>query len=222
MPPEAAGLERRLIAAGLHGLRGVEVHANRSVMVSVTRRGTLRVHRAYADAPDDVLRAIVDFVRPRVPRLRRVEARRRLLSFPVDHGPRPPRIPPLGTRDLAAVQRLEREHARLNAAFFHPPLATIPIRLSRRMRTRLGELLLEDGTGRAACIVISERHLRRDGWDEVTETLLHEMVHQWQTETGRRADHGPAFRRKARAVGIEPRAGRAPERHPRAARDSGR
>lgn len=197
----------------------MEVHANRSVMVSVTRRRTLRVHRAYANAPDDVLRAIVDFVRPRVPPARRAEARRHLLSFPVDHGPRAPRIPPLRARDLGAVRRLEGEHARLNVRFFHARLASIPIRLSRRMRTRLGELLLEDGTGRAVCIVISWRHLRRDGWDDVTETLLHEMVHQWQTEMGLRADHGPEFRRQARAVGIEPRAWRAPEHRARAARD---
>jgi hypothetical protein len=40
----------------------------------------------------------------------------------------------------------------------------------------------------------------------VEETLLHEMVHQWQAETGQPVDHGRAFRRKAREVGITPRA----------------
>jgi hypothetical protein len=42
--------------------------------------------------------------------------------------------------------------------------------------------------------------------DEVLDTLLHEMVHQWQDETGRPVDHGREFRRKAREVGIEPTA----------------
>ena len=39
-------------------------------------------------------------------------------------------------------------------------------------------------------------------------TLLHEMVHQWQHETGRVVDHGAEFRRKAREVGITPAARR--------------
>ena len=33
-------------------------------------------------------------------------------------------------------------------------------------------------------------HLRRHGWDEALHTLLHEMVHQWQDETGYPIDHG--------------------------------
>ena len=39
--------------------------------------------------------------------------------------------------------------------------------------------------------------------------LMHEMVHQWQEETGHPIDHGPAFRRKAHDVGTTPRAKRA-------------
>ncbi len=39
-------------------------------------------------------------------------------------------------------------------------------------------------------------------------TLLHEMVHQWQAESGVPVDHGPAFRRKARQVGVLPGAKR--------------
>jgi hypothetical protein len=36
--------------------------------------------------------------------------------------------------------------------------------------------------------------------------LLHEMIHQWQAESGLAVDHGPAFRKKARVLGIAPRA----------------
>ncbi len=32
--------------------------------------------------------------------------------------------------------------------------------------------------------------------------MLHEMVHQWQAETGLRIDHGRTFRQKAREVGV--------------------
>jgi hypothetical protein len=42
----------------------------------------------------------------------------------------------------------------------------------------------------------------------VEHTLLHEMVHQWQAETGIPVDHGPTFRRKARQVGVLPGAKR--------------
>jgi predicted SprT family Zn-dependent metalloprotease len=48
--------------------------------------------------------------------------------------------------------------------------------------------------------------VHRGPWADVEETLLHEMVHQWQAESGRRVDHGREFRRKAREVGISPRA----------------
>jgi hypothetical protein len=42
----------------------------------------------------------------------------------------------------------------------------------------------------------------------VEHTLLHEMVHQWQAETGNPVDHGPTFRHKARQVGVLPGAKR--------------
>ena len=50
-------------------------------------------------------------------------------------------------------------------------------------------------------IAISRGHFRRHGWDEVVLPLLHEMVHQWQDESGLPVDHGAAFRRKARTIG---------------------
>jgi hypothetical protein len=57
-------------------------------------------------------------------------------------------------------------------------------------------------------IAISRRHIARHAWAEVEHTFLHEMVHQWQAETGLPVDHGPAFRRKAREVGVLPGAKR--------------
>jgi len=76
------------------------------------------------------------------------------------------------------------------------------------MKTRLGEVCLDARNRAIINIAISRRHIRRDGWTEVEHTVLHEMVHQWQAETGRPVDHGPAFRRKAREVRIEPSARR--------------
>jgi hypothetical protein len=84
----------------------------------------------------------------------------------------------------------------------------VPIRISRRMKSRLGHYS-PAADGCEAEIVLSRRHIRRDGWEEALHTLLHEMVHQWQDEQGLVVDHGASFRGKARAVGITPLACRA-------------
>ena len=86
------------------------------------------------------------------------------------------------------------------------------------MRRKLGEIAL-DSQDRPEVITLSRRHIDRDGWDQVEVTLLHEMVHQWQAETGLAVDHGPAFRRKARDVGIEPAARRDVQARPAVAYD---
>lgn len=94
----------------------------------------------------------------------------------------------------------------LNAEHFKGRLAGIPIRVSTRMRTRLGELSVDAATSEPLEITMSLAHIERDGWQEARRTLLHEMVHQWQVESGLELDHGPTFRAKAKEVGIEPRA----------------
>jgi transposase len=76
------------------------------------------------------------------------------------------------------------------------------------MRTRLGELAVDLRSGRPTEIAVSRRHILRHPWPEVEHTVLHEMVHQWQAETGLPVDHGRSFRLKAREVGIEPQARR--------------
>jgi hypothetical protein len=76
------------------------------------------------------------------------------------------------------------------------------------MRTRLGELSVEISSGRPLAMTISRRHLNHHPWSEIEHTVLHEMVHQWQAETGLRIDHGRTFRVKAREVGVLPAARR--------------
>lgn len=101
-----------------------------------------------------------------------------------------------------------RAYEVLNRERFDGSLSRIPIRVSRRMKSRLGHYTHRDPSGEGAEIAISRRHIRRHGWGEAIETLLHEMVHQWQDESGLRVDHGRQFRAKARTVGISPRAHR--------------
>ena len=125
-------------------------------------------------------------------------------------GRRPPRRPARRSpaeEDVAASAKLTARHAEFNAAHFDGALRPIRIEVSRRLRSRLGYYRVAS-TRHPGLIVISRRHLRRHGWTEVYDTLLHEMVHQWQDENGLSVDHGPQFRAKARAVGVVPRARR--------------
>jgi hypothetical protein len=208
---DRALLRGRLGDVGLSPGTRVETQENRSVLLHV-REGLIRLHRGFAYAPDRILRAIVAFTRaPSRPARRK--AKRELVSFPVhDYVPARPRRariarPRPGDREVVAQLRVL--HAELNARHFGGRLAVPAFRLSNRMRSRLGEVVLPDDRRRRIAIVIGRRHLERDGWGEVGKTLLHEMVHQWQAEAGLPLDHGPAFRRMARALGVEPSARRA-------------
>ncbi|HEY2164427.1 MAG TPA: SprT-like domain-containing protein [Gemmatimonadaceae bacterium] len=123
--------------------------------------------------------------------------------------------------DAPLARKLEEWHARLNAEYFGGTLAAVPVRVSRRMKSRLVHYTAggrvdgwTGGQGQrkadvAGEIAISWRHVRRHRWEEVVHTLIHEMVHQWQDETGLPIDHGPRFRAKARDVGIDAAAKRA-------------
>jgi hypothetical protein len=156
-----------------------------------------------------VIAALVRFLAPGSRRPARLAARRIFLDFPVEeYAPSPAsremeRIRP---GDESALAKLARLHLELNHRHFGGALSPIRVGLSGRMRRRLGEIRLDRKTGRAECITLSRRHLERDGWTAVTETLLHEMVHQWQAETRRAVDHGRDFRRRAMEIGITPRA----------------
>ena len=204
-------LPERLTTLGLREIDRVVIHTNRTVMLSFSKR-VLRIHRGYAFASDRVLKAIVRFLNPRVPRALRRAAELEFLAFPVEeHAPTRPR-PCSHERarpgDLVLLHRLTELHQRLNAEHFGAALGEIPIRLSNRMRIRLGELAVEIRSGKPLEITISRRHLARHPWLEIEHTMLHEMVHQWQAETGLRIDHGRTFRQKAREVGVMPAAKR--------------
>ena len=178
-------------------------------MLLHVRADTVRLHRGFAYAPDTVLRAVVAFASDRRPATRRA-ARRELVSFRVhDYVPPPPGRPRRARPregDLVILATLGRLHAALNARHFGGALTTPGFRVSHHMRRRLGDVTVTEGR----CVIgIGRHHLDRDGWIEVERTLLHEMVHQWQVEHGLPLDHGPAFRRKAREIGIEASARRA-------------
>jgi len=208
-PRNAEELRVRLQRIGLGTQYRVRLTANRTVVVSYSG-GELRIHHSFLGADEDVWRAIITFVHGRTRGVRN-EARKKILEFPV------PRTDPARRRrspertnpaDVPFIRELSRLHRAYNDERFAGVLSAIPIRISRRMKSRLGHYS-PAAHGYEAEIVISRRHIRRDGWEEALHTLLHEMVHQWQDEQGLVVDHGSSFRAKARAVGITPLACRA-------------
>ncbi len=202
--PEA--LLHRLRAHGLRGVDRLVLTRNRRTMVSLAS-GVLRVHEGFATAPGRVHEAIAVFATSRS-RVKRSAARDIIVAYPVPV--RPPARRPAAQHpdDDAMAARLTLLHAQLNLEHFGGTLDPLEIQVSRRLARRLGHYTLRAHTGGRGEIVISRRHVRRDGWPEAIHTLLHEMVHQWQDETGRAVDHGRGFRAKCRAVGIAPAATR--------------
>jgi hypothetical protein len=194
----------RLRGMGLRGIDRCVLTRNRSVMISF-QRGTLRLHSAYLTAPEEIHRAIMTFVGARTRRMRQ-DAQRVILEYPISLDEMRPRRQPLSRprpSDIPLMEELARRHDHYNAMLFGGGLSRIPIRISGRMRRRLGQYVAPCESGRPAEITISRRHIRRHGWEETLHTLLHEMVHQWQAENGMPIDHGPEFRRKAIEVGID-------------------
>ena len=195
----------RLQDLGLRGVDALVLMRTRTVMVSLIGH-TLRVNEGYADAPEPILRAIVTFATVRH-KVARNTARDLILKFEIDRAPAPRRTEVARPGDLALISQLTEAHRQLNTQHFDDGLATIPIRLSGRMATRLAHF--DPGSKHVPSeIVMSRKHVVRHGWKEAMHTMLHEMVHQWQHETGEPVDHGPGFRKKAREVGITPAARR--------------
>ena len=205
-PRDADQLLALLHELGLSRISRCRLTRNRNVMVSFGG-GELRVHEGYLGAPLPVLRAIVTFVEGRT-RADRRAAQRTIVSYPI-RTPRPvTRRDRTHPDDEEIAAKLAAWHGRYNTRHFHGRLRHVPIRVSRRMKSRLGHYTAATPGGEAAEIAISRAHLRKHGWEETLHTLLHEMVHQWQDETGRTIDHGATFRAKAREVGIAPYARR--------------
>jgi hypothetical protein len=191
---------------GLRRTESLTLTHNRNVMVSF-KGPQLRVHAGFLGASEDVHRAIVTFVEGRT-RAERKAAQKVIVTHPVEVTPRAPRRERMHPEDAPYARKLVEWHQRYNTQHFDGQLKSISVRISRRMKSRLGHYSTATA-GEPAEIAISRRHVRRHGWDEALHTLLHEMVHQWQDETGQVIAHGRAFRTKARQVGIAPFARRA-------------
>ena len=110
--------------------------------------------------------------------------------------------------DEPIAMELQDWHRKFNDERFDGALGPIAIRVSRGMRSRLGHYAPAQ-RGAPAEIAISQRHVKKHGFAQGLQTLLHEMIHQWQDESRLPLGHGPDFREKAVNVGIAARASRA-------------
>jgi hypothetical protein len=207
VPRNADELLAHLRGLGLKRIDRCRLTRNRNVMVSFRGRD-MRIHEGYLAAPRDVMEAIVAFVEGRT-RADRRAARERIVAHTVEAPRGPSRRERTRPEDEPLAAKFCEWHTRYNAEHFQGTLKTVPVRVSRRMKSRLGHYSAAS-QGVSGEIAISWRHIRRHGWDDALRTLLHEMVHQWQDETGRPIDHGPAFRQQAREVGIAAAARRVP------------
>jgi hypothetical protein len=201
-------LFQRLYDNGMRQISRLRVTENRSVLVSLSKKRILSVHQAYAAAPDSIIRAIVRFISAGTLKAARQAAQRDIIAYYRSVEPRVAsasialrRADRAHPGDAEVVEKLGLLFDEYNQRHFRAALPTIPIRLSGRMKTRLGHLTLARD-GQPAEITISRRHLAAHGWNEVAHTLLHEMVHLWQAANGKPVDHGPGFRRKARETGV--------------------
>jgi hypothetical protein len=131
----------------------------------------------------------------------------RAKQAPPPRAVRAPRVMHTHPDDEFIAEQLRIWHARLNAERFGGELKPIGVRVSRRMRSRLGHYAPAQ-RGAPAEIAISQRHAKRHGFEQALQTLLHEMVHQWQDESKLPLGHGADFRQKASEVGIVARARR--------------
>lgn len=146
-----------------------------------------------------IRRAVRDAIAARAAQPRRIAR----LARP----PRAKRLVRTHADDEPIAMELQLWHKRLNAERFDGKLSAIAVRVSRRMRSRLGHYAPAQ-RGSPAEIAISTSHVKRHGFEQALQTLLHEMVHQWQDESKVPLGHGPDFRAKAREVGITDRAKR--------------
>ena len=208
---------------GARRLTCVRFRQNRSTVWSLTQRGTaLNVHAAYAAATPTILDAFATLAIEGGVGSRRSQVAARLVSEWPDvveaieaarrahlEGARgAERTSP--TRCCATPEQrayLQSLYAYLNATRFGSRLPSVPVRLSRRMRSTLGHMLPDEDAGgarRVAEIALNVDLMLEGNGAERIDTLLHEMAHAADyLESGARG-HGPTWRSWARRVGCRP------------------
>ena len=206
---------RELRARGVEGVQSVTFRANRSRLISLSSdRRRLNLHECFRGGGPDVLDAIAAFARARSdsPAYRQAIARmRRWHGAQVDEseaeaGARPAAC--CGTP--AQLQALAQCYRQLNRSHFGGSLPELlPVRLSDRMRRRLGHV--QYGGAAKAERSVTEIALNVDlllggNGRALRDTLLHEMAHAEAWLRHGHRGHGRIWQRIAVRVGCEAQA----------------
>jgi predicted SprT family Zn-dependent metalloprotease len=226
-PPSAsprfdpAGLRRLLARRGCRRLEEIRFKKNRGRIISLSKDGrTLHVHACFQDADDEVINAVVTFLRAGRRSYAYRESIRVMRDYFEAHGQKYApitaeeedhrlkrdieRLACVGTADQRAFIR--EAYARYNAGVFGSKLPNVKLRFSDRMRSRLGHIRYHT-TSQGERIVLElalNIHLMLPGNEAILlDTLLHEMTHMeaWLVH-GERA-HGADWKTIARRVGCE-------------------
>lgn len=211
---------RTLRRAGARRLDRIVFRSNRSTIWSLTQGGrVLNLHEGYRRAPSDVIRAFAVIARyasrPNAPyreACRTVQtwpgidaALRRLRQARTRRSQATPLVRCQGTAEEQL--RMRKLYDRLNRTRFKDRLPKdIPLRISRRMRSRLGHMAPEGSRRRpvVAEIALNRTLFRRGNEEVLRETLLHEMAHVAAYLFDGESGHGEAWRAWAVRAGCEP------------------
>jgi hypothetical protein len=227
----AARTERQLLTLlhrrGATRLRNVRFKANRSTIWSLTQDGAvLNLHVAYRTAPLEILDHFAVIARDayRVTaqyresvaavrsweglqlELRRIrnEHRRRPARAPRRRRPSMRSAPNCATEEQKVY--LRRLYRYLNRTRFDGRLPEdVPIRLSNRMKARIGQMIpeLRNGVRSVREITLNVDLMLEGNGRERIDTLVHEMAHVADWLFGANLDHGPAWRAWARYAGCK-------------------
>ncbi|MGD2067303.1 MAG: SprT-like domain-containing protein [Gemmatimonadota bacterium] len=217
--------EDRLLAllreTGAGALERIRFRPNRRTLWSITGGGRrLNLHEAYREAPWDVVVHFATLVRGvgrpggrRTPAFRRSAGAVRGWSG-LERTRRQRRLSTPGPCCATAAQRrwLTALYRHVAATRFTADLPTeIPVRLSRRMTSRLGHM--RGGTEdrgprwrRVVEIALSLDLMLPGNEEALVDTLVHEVAHaaDWLASGGR--GHGPGWKALARRAGCSTRA----------------
>lgn len=212
---------RMLARRGCRRLEEVRFKKNRGRIISLSKDGrTLHVHACFQDAPDDVISAVVTFLRAGRRSYAYRESIRVMRGHFETHGQKYSpitaeeedhrlkrdieRLPCAGNAEQRVFIR--EAYARYNAGVFNSRLPGVRIRFSDRMRSRLGHIRYHTTSSneRVVLELALNIHLLLPGNEAILmDTLLHEMTHMeaWLIH-GDRA-HGADWKEIARRVGCE-------------------
>lgn len=224
----AARTERQVLTLmrrrGASRLQRVTFKTNRSTIWSLTQGGAaLNLHVAYRTAPLHVLEHFATIVREATRdtvayraaasavrlwdglelELRRIwrEQRKR----PRRPSQRRRRVSDAGPCCATEDQKIYLRHLYryLNRTRFDGRLPEIPVRLSNRMTTRIGQMLptMRDGQRHVVELALNVDLMLEGNGRERIDTLVHEMAHAADWLFAGKLDHGDSWRRWARYAG---------------------